>query len=149
LGVGRTLPKNALALGAHHYIDTNEEDAAEKLKGMGGAQAVVTTIGHAATVSALMAGLAPRGRLVVLGAGKDRLSVSARHLVGGERGVLGSITGSPYETERTLDFSVLAGVRPMIEVMPLEEANEAYRRMRSGDVRFRMVLSMTRGTAGR
>jgi len=109
---------------------------------MGGAQAIVSTISAPATVSALMAGLAPQGRLVLLGAGKDPLPVSTGHLVVGERSLLGSITGSPYENERTLDFSVLAGVRPRIEVMPFEQANEAYQRMKSGDVKFRMVLSI-------
>ena len=63
-------------------------------------------------------------------------------MVVGERSVLGSLTGSPYENERALDFSVLAGVRPRIETMPLERALDAYRRMRSGDVQFRMVLTM-------
>lgn len=77
------------------------------------------------------------GRIVARGA-----NVPAIWRVGGERGVIGSITGSPYENERTLGFSVLTGVRPRIETMPLERAGEAYRKMRSGDVRFRMVLTM-------
>jgi alcohol dehydrogenase len=63
-------------------------------------------------------------------------------MVVGERSVLGSITGSPHDNERTLAFSVLAGVRPRIEVMPLERAQEALARMRAGDAKFRMVLSM-------
>ncbi len=142
VGRGSDIVEDALALGAHLYIDTHQENAVARLQGMGGAQAIVTTISHADTVSSLIGGLAPQGRLVLLGAGKDPLPVSAGHLVVGERNVLGSITGSPYENERTLDFSVLAGVRPMIEVMPLEQADEAYRRMKSGDVKFRMVLSM-------
>lgn len=142
VGRGGDIADDALALGAHRYIDTNEEDAAATLQSMGGAQAILTTIGHADTVATLMAGLAPRGRLVLLGAGKDPLPVSAGHLVVGERAVLGSITGTPWENEKTLDFSVLAGVRPMIEVMPLEQANEAYRKMKSGEVKFRMVLTM-------
>ncbi|WP_210526634.1 hypothetical protein [Rubellimicrobium arenae] len=63
-------------------------------------------------------------------------------VVGGERGRVGSITGSPYESERTVDFSVLTGVRPLIDVLPLERAQTAYDRMRSGDATFRMVLTM-------
>ncbi|EKT4484810.1 alcohol dehydrogenase [Pseudomonas plecoglossicida] len=146
IGVGRgsDIAQDAMDLGAHIYIDANEEDAAEKLKAMGGAHAIVTTIGVPAAVSALMPGLTPQGRLVLLGAGKDPLPVSSGHLVVGERSVLGSITGTPYENERTLGFSVLAGVRPKIEVMPLEQANEAYQRMKSGDVKFRMVLTVDR-----
>jgi alcohol dehydrogenase len=149
VGRGSDIAQDALALGAHVYIDSNEEDAAAKLQAFGGAQAIVTTVSHAATVAALMGGLAPQGRLVVLGAGKDPLPVSTGHLVVGERGVLGSITGSPYDNEKTLNFSVLAGVRPRIETMPLEQAAEAYRRMKSGDVKFRMVLTMERKASNR
>jgi alcohol dehydrogenase len=142
LGRGDDIAETALALGAHVYVDTAREDAAARLRSMGGAQAIVTTIGHSATVSALMPGLAPRGRLVVLGTGKDPLPVSMGQLVVGERSVMGSITGTPYETEKTLDFSVLAGVKPLIETMPLESANEAYRKMKSGQINFRMVLTV-------
>ena len=78
----------------------------------------------------------------MLGVGKDPLSVSPGWLVGGERMVRGAITGSPFEAEKTLAFSVLADVRPMIETAPLERAPEAYRRMRSGEARFRVVLTM-------
>ncbi|WP_338662449.1 alcohol dehydrogenase [Pararoseomonas sp. SCSIO 73927] len=142
VGRGPDIAEDALRLGAHLYVDTRQEDAAARLKSLGGAKAILTTIGNAVAVSSLMAGLAPRGRLVLLGAGKDPLPVSAGHLVVGERSVLGSITGTPYENERTLDFSVLAGVRPQIETMPLERVSEAYQRMKSGDVKFRMVLTM-------
>jgi alcohol dehydrogenase len=144
VAVGRSqdIAKDALELGAHVYIDTSQEDAGERLKGMGSAKAIIATIGNAEAVSSLMGGLAPQGRLVLLGAGKDPLPVSTGHLVVSERSVLGSITGSPYENERTLDFSVLTGVRPLIETMPLDKAFEAYQRMKSGDVKFRMVLTM-------
>jgi alcohol dehydrogenase len=148
VGRGADLAQDAPALGAHAYIDTDCEDAAARLRGMGGAQAILATIGKAQALSELMHALAPRGRLVVLGAGKDPLNVPTGDLVRGERSVVGSITGSPYENERTLDFSVLAGVRPRIETLPLEQAREAYRRMRSGEVKFRMVLTMA-GARGR
>lgn len=142
VGRGQDIAEDALRLGAHLYIDTRIENAAERLKSLGGAKAIVTTILGAETALSLITGLAPRGRLVLLGAGKDALSVSPGHLVVGERSVLGSITGTPYENEKTLDFSVLTGVRPQIETMPFEKAFEAYQRMRSGDVKFRMVLTM-------
>lgn len=142
IGRGQDIKQDALLLGAHHYIDTDQVDAAAWLKANGGAQAIVTTLGDAKAVSALIQGLAPQGRLVVLGAGRDALAVSAGHLILGERSVLGSLTGSPYESERTLDFSVLVGARPMYESLPLERAAEAYQRMKSGAVKFRMVLTM-------
>ncbi|MCC7644833.1 MULTISPECIES: alcohol dehydrogenase [unclassified Janthinobacterium] len=142
IGRGGDIAQDALELGAHVYVDSLAEDAAAVLQAHGGAQAVITTVSSAAAVTALMDGLAPAGRLVVLGAGKDPLLVSSGKLVVGERGVLGSITGTPYDNEKTLAFSVLAGVRPRIVTMPLERAAEAYRRMQSGDVKFRMVLTM-------
>lgn len=142
IGRGQDIAADALALGAHRYIDTEHEDAAEALKALGGAKAILSTPVHAGPVAALMPGLAPEGRMVLLGVGKDPLPVAMGPLIGGERGVIGSITGSPYEKERALDFSVLTGVRPRIETMPLERAADAYQRMRSGDVKFRMVLTM-------
>jgi alcohol dehydrogenase len=143
VGRGAHFPKDASALGAHVCIDAQREDAVATLRSMGGAQAVVATVGKADVVSRLMDGLAPRGRLIVLAAGKDALGVATGALVRDERSVIGSITGSPYESEKTLDFSVLTGVRPWIEALPLEQAQAAYRKMRSGEARFRMVLTMT------
>jgi len=142
VGRGGDIAADALALGAHIYIDNREEDAAARLKSMGGAQAIVTTIDHADTVSALLAGLAPEGRLVMLNPGKDPLQVPGSLLVGGQRGILGSMTGTPYDNEKALNFSVLVDVRPRTEVLPLAQATEALRRLRSGDVKFRMVLTM-------
>lgn len=142
VGRGQDIAADALALGAYRYIDTEVESAAETLAAMGGARAILTMFADPAAISALLPGLAPEGRLVLLGGGRDPLPVSMGYLVGGERGILGSITGSPYENERTLDFSVLTGVRPMIKTRPLDRAMEAYREMRSGDVKFRMVLTM-------
>ncbi|MDK1493028.1 alcohol dehydrogenase catalytic domain-containing protein [Sinorhizobium sp. 7-81] len=142
VGRGADIAMDAMGLGAHRYIDTEQENAAEILNAMGGAKAILTTTGNPEAVSALMPALPPEGRLVVLGVGKDPLPVSTGYLVGAERGVIGSITGSPFENEKALDFSVLAGVRPMIEIMPLERAQEAVQKMRSGDAKFRIVLTI-------
>lgn len=150
VAVGRNadIAQNALELGAHLYINTDSDEAAAVLRSMGGAQAIVATIGNAEVLSQLTNCLAPQGRLVVLAAGKDALSISTGDLVRGERSVVGSLTGSPYENERTLAFSVLAGVRPRIETMPLERAYEAYQRMKSGKVKFRMVLTIGSANGG-
>lgn len=142
VGRGEDIADDARKLGAHIYIDAREEDAVARLQAMGGAQVILTTITDSAAVSALMPGLALQGRLVVVGIGRAPLEIPPGALVSGERIVQGAITGSPWESERTLDFSVLAGVRPMVETLPLERAPEAYARMRSGESRFRMVLTM-------
>ncbi|KAB2906566.1 MAG: alcohol dehydrogenase catalytic domain-containing protein [Burkholderiaceae bacterium] len=142
IGRGSDVAADALALGAHVYIDNREEDAVTALKSMGGVQAIVTMIDHAETVSALLGGLAPEGRLVVLNPGKGPLHVPAGLLVGGQRSILGSITGTPYDNEKALNFSVLVNVRPYIETLPLAQVGEAYERLKSGNVKYRMVLTM-------
>ena len=134
----------AKALGAHRYIDSAAEDPGKVLQAMGGAQLILTTTTHSPAVSALFAGLAPHGKLLVAGSGRDPISIPPGRLVAGERVVEGTITGSAIESEETLKFSVLADVRPKIEIMPLEHANDAYQRMKQGKAKFRMVLKMDR-----
>lgn len=146
IGRGSDIAADALKLGAHVYIDNREEDAAARLKAMGGAQAIVTMIDHADAVSALLGGLAPEGRLVVLNPGKSPLPVHAGLLVGGQRSILGSMTGTPFDNEKALKFSVLVNVRPRIEIMELAQADLAYRKMKSGEAQFRMVLRMNNRT---
>jgi alcohol dehydrogenase len=123
-------------------VDALAEDAVAALKEIGGAQAIVATIGHAATVSSLLGTLAPTGRLILLGGGKDPLAVPIGPMEADERSIVGSITGSPHENERTLNFSVPAGVRTQVEVVPFDRANEAYQRLKSGRAKFPIVLSM-------
>lgn len=142
VGRGADIAQVARDLGAHVYLDTKEGDAAAKLKALGGVQALVSTISDPEAMGALIAALLPQGRLVVLSAGREPLSIPTGPLVSSETTVMGSITGSPLENEKTLAFSLLAEVRPRIEVLPLERAREAYDRMRSGEVQFRMVLTM-------
>lgn len=143
VGRGGDIAEDALALGAHVYLDTNVADAAAELQRMGGAKAVISTIGDADAVGAIVAGLAPHGRLVVLGVARNPFPVLARQLVPGEREIVGSITGTPYECESALAFSVLVEALPRFEAVPLNLANDAYQRLKSGDVKFRIVLTMT------
>lgn len=142
IGRGADLAVDARQLGAHEYIDTNEQDAPSRLKQLGGAKAIISTIPDMATVSHVSTGLAPQGRLLLLGAGAAPLNLSSGYMVGGERTVQGSLTGTPYDNEKTLAFSVFADIRPQIETMPLEQANEAYQRLLQGNIKFRMVLIM-------
>jgi len=132
----------ATELGAHHYIDSSAEDPAEALQRLGGAAAIIATAASGASMTPLVAGLAPRGRLIVVGAAPDPISVRTPDLIFGTRSVIGSLTGSSIENEDNLGFSVATGVRPMNEVVPMAEAPKAYERMFSGEARFRVVLQM-------
>lgn len=142
VGRGQDIGADARKLGAYAYVDTHQENAADALRAMGGAKAIIATVTDAKAVSAIMPGLAPGGRLVVLGVAKEPLTISASALVGAEQSVLGSITGTPHENEKALAFSVLTDVRPWIETVPLERVAEALAKVRSGQAKFRMVLTM-------
>lgn len=136
----------AKTLGAHVYVDAAAEDAAAALQRMGGASAIPATGTSGAAMGALVPGLAPRGKLIVVGVTTDPIHLSAVPLVFGGRSVHGSLTGAPIDSEDTLAFSLLQNVRPMIETFPLERAAEAHARMMEGKARFRAVL-VTRGAA--
>jgi D-arabinose 1-dehydrogenase-like Zn-dependent alcohol dehydrogenase len=144
VAIGSSADKQHLAnkLGAHVYIDAKAEDAAEALKKLGGADAILATAPSGEAIASLLPGLKVRGKVIVVGVAPDPMPISTVPLVFGARSLLGSLTGSAIEMQDTLDFSVLSNVRPLIEVVPLEQAPEAYARMMSGKARFRMVLSM-------
>jgi len=131
----------ARQLGAHIYIDTTSQDAGAELQKLGGARVILATAANSKSQSALIAGLAPGGELIIAGAGgEEPISISGTSLIFGERTVTGTLTGTSMESEDTLGFSALLGVRPMIETLPLAQAEQAYRRMLGNEARFRMVL---------
>jgi D-arabinose 1-dehydrogenase-like Zn-dependent alcohol dehydrogenase len=142
--IGRN-PENAgLAkkLGAHVYIDSKATNAAEELQKLGGAKVILATAPSSKAMSALIDGLGPHGRLMVIGATFDPIEVTPIQLIGGTRTIQGWASGIPSDSEDTVRFAELSGVRPMIEIYPLERAAEAYARMASGDAKFRVVLTM-------
>ncbi|HEY9403387.1 MAG TPA: alcohol dehydrogenase [Pyrinomonadaceae bacterium] len=142
--VGRGGENAALAmkLGAHIYIDSRATNAAEELQKLGGARVILATAPSAKAMSELIDGLGPHGRLMVVGADFDPIEVTPVQLITGSRAVQGSSGGMPTDSEETVRFAELSGVRPMIETYPLERAGEAYARMMSGDAQFRVVLTM-------
>jgi D-arabinose 1-dehydrogenase-like Zn-dependent alcohol dehydrogenase len=142
-GIARGKDKEALArkLGAVHYVDSESQDPAAELQKLGGAKVVLATVTHGPAMSATVGGLAPHGRLLVLGAA-DKLEVSGLALLMGRRAVEGWYSGTSIDSQDTLAFSVQSGVRSMNEIYPLERAPEAYERMMSGKARFRVVLTM-------
>ncbi len=144
VGIARGKDKEPLArkLGAHHYIDTTTQDPAAELTKLGGAKLVLATVTDADAMTATVGGLGLNGTLMVLGAPPRPLGVSAFPLILGKRSVRGWYSGTSIDSQETLSFSVLSGVRSMNEVFPLERAAEAYDRMISGKARFRVVLTM-------
>jgi len=144
VAIARGTDKEPLAreLGAHHYVDSTAGDVAEALTALGGVQVVLATVTVADAMTATLGGIKPGGQLVVVGAPPDPLAVPAFALIPGSSAVQGHASGTSRDSEDTLAFSALTGVRPRIETVPLAEAPAAYDRMMAGDARFRMVLTM-------
>src|SRR6266403_374188 len=142
--IGRGAENAALAkkLGASVYIDSKSTNAAEALQQLGGARVILATAPNSKAMSELIDGLGPNGKLIVIGATYDPIEVTPVQLIFGNHLIQGWAAGTPAESEDTLRFSELTGVRPMIETYPLEKAGEAYARMMSGNAQFRVVLTM-------
>lgn len=142
--IGRGSESDALArkLGASVYIDSKSTNAAEALQELGGAQAILATAPSSKAMSELVDGLAPNGKLIVVGVAFDPIEVTPVQLISGVRAIQGWAAGTPAESEDTLHFAQLTGARPLIETYPLEKAAEAFVRMKSGNARFRVVLTM-------
>jgi len=142
--IGRGPGNAALAkkLGASVYIDSTATKAAEELQKLGGARVVLATAPSSKAMSELIDGLGPNGELMVVGAGPDPIEVTPAQLIFGSKTIQGWASGTPADSEDTLHFAELSGVRPMIETYPLEQAAEAYARMMSGKAEFRVVLTM-------
>jgi D-arabinose 1-dehydrogenase-like Zn-dependent alcohol dehydrogenase len=144
VAIGRGTANAALAkkLGAASYIDSGAGDAAQELLKMGGARVILATAPSGKSMSPLVNGLGPNGVLLVVGASPDAIEVGPLQLISGRKRIQGWASGIPTDSEDTLRFSSLTGVRPMIEKFPLSKANEGYERMMSGKAEFRAVLMM-------
>ncbi len=142
--IGRGSENATLAkqLGSSVYIDSTAMNPAEALQQLGGARVILATAPSSKSMSALIDGLGPNGTLLVVGAAFDPIEVTPLQLITGVRTIHGWAAGTPVESEDTLRFAELTGVRPMIETYPLDRAGEAYARMMSGHAQFRVVLTM-------
>ncbi len=132
----------ALQLGARHYIDSQSQNPAEELTKLGGARVILATVTNARAMSSVIGGLGIGGKLIILGAAFEPMEVSGIQLLGGRRTITGWPSGTSIDSQDTLAFSALTGVRSMNEAFPLERVAEAYDRMMSGQARFRVVLTM-------
>src|SRR5258708_38570573 len=141
--IARGAEKESLAkkLGAHHYIDSKVQEPVAALQALGGARLILATAANSKSMSPLLRGLAPRGQLIVAGAGGDEpISVDPVPLLFGMRSIAGTMNASSIDAEDTLSFSSLQQIRPMIETVPLASTAEAYGRMMRNEARFRSVL---------
>src|SRR4029079_18070605 len=137
---GKDKEKLALELGAHGYIDSQAQDVAKELQTLGGAKLILATVTNAQAMTAVINGLGIGGKLLVVGVSREPIEVTPIQLINGTKQLAGWPSGTSTDSEDTLRFSVLTGVKAMIETYPLAKAAEGYERMLSGKARFRVVL---------
>jgi D-arabinose 1-dehydrogenase-like Zn-dependent alcohol dehydrogenase len=144
VAIARGQDKAPLAkqLGAHVYLDSTKQDPMAELQKLGGAVVILSTVTDAATLAAAVNGLAPNGKLIIVGVPEKPLDVNTLPMILGRRSIVGWPSGTGMDCEDTLKFSALTGVKPMIETYPLEKAADAYDRMMSGKARFRAVIKV-------
>ena len=143
IAIGRGKDKDDLVkkLGAVQYIDSKSQNTVEELVKLGGAKIILGTVPSGKAMGEVLGGLAVNGKLITIGASDEPLEVSPNFLLSGRRSIIGWPSGTSIDSQDTLSFSMLTGVRSMNEVFPLERAAEAYELMMTGKVRFRAVLT--------
>ena len=146
VAIARGMDKEALSrqLGAAHYIDSRTQDPAAELLKLGSAKVILAAVTSGKAMSVVLGGLSVNGKLIVVGAADEPLEVNGGFMLLGRRSIMGWPSGSSIDSQDTLSFSRLTGVRSMNEFFPLERAAEAYEHMISGKARFRAVLTMER-----
>jgi D-arabinose 1-dehydrogenase-like Zn-dependent alcohol dehydrogenase len=138
---GKDKEEMARKLGAIHYIDSQSNNAAEELAKIGGAKVILGTVPSAKAMNAVLGGMGPNGKLMIIGASDEPLQVPVNQFISVHQSVVGWFSGSSINSQDTLTFSALSGVRSMNEIFPLEDAEEVYEKMLDGKVRFRSVLA--------
>jgi D-arabinose 1-dehydrogenase-like Zn-dependent alcohol dehydrogenase len=143
IAIGRGKDKEEMVrnLGAIHYIDSQSQNTVEELLKLGGAKVILGTVPSGKAMSAILGGLSVKGKLIVIGASEEPLEVPPNPLLIARQSIQGWASGSSIDSQDTLSFSALSGVRSMNEIFPLEQAAEAYELMISGKARFRAVLT--------
>ncbi len=144
VAISRGEDKAALAkrLGADHFVDA-EDDPAAQLRALGGAKGILCTAPSGDAMNPLFRGLGPDGRMSIVGVSSDPITQPATEFLGNDKGIVGSVIGTPREIERLLHFGAVKGVRPMIETYPLEDIHAAQARLLANEMRFRAVFQMT------
>lgn len=144
VAIARGQDKESFAkkLGAQRYLDSESQNVAAELEKLGGARVILSTVTSGKAVNAVLNGMGVNGKTILVGNPDDPLEITGRLLIAGRRSISGWPSGSPIDSQDTLEFCALTGIRPMTELYPLERAPEAYERMLSGKARFRVVLSM-------
>ncbi len=129
----------ALKLGAHHAIDSHDSTALSSVAGQ--FDLIISTVNVKLDWGSYLAALQPKGRLHFVGVTLDALDIGAFPLISQQRSISGSPVGSPTAIVKMLNFAARHKIKPLIENYRFNQINEAVARLRSGEARYRVVLS--------
>jgi len=130
--------KEALSLGAHHTLNSRDEQEIEAAAGH--FDLIIATVNVKLDWNLYLGTLKPRGRLHFVGATLEPLDINVFSLLMAQRSISGSPVGSPATIASMLEFSRLHEIKPVIEKYSFDDINEAITRLRSGAAHYRIVL---------
>ena len=128
----------ARGFGASHVASSKDSAAIKELEGS--FDLLISTVNVKLDWDAMINTLAPNGRLHVVGVVLEAIPVAAFSLIGQQRSVSGSPTGSPVAIATMLDFAARHNIAPQTEHYPMSQINQAFARLESGKARYRIVL---------
>jgi len=129
----------ARTLGAHNFVNTRENG--EIKKAVGSLDLILCTVSADQDFQTFVSLLRPKGTLVVLGASPSPMQISAFSLIGGQKAIAGSPSGSPRDLHEMLDVSARHGVKAITEKFAMKDANKAVEKVKKNQVRYRAVLA--------
>ena len=129
----------ARALGAHHFVNTRETNAMKKLGGS--FDLLLSTVNADQDWGGYISALRPKGSLCIVGVPPSPIAMQAFPLVGGQKSLAGSPTGSPSDIAEMLDVAARHNVKAVTERFAMEKANEAVTKVKKNQVRYRAVLA--------
>jgi len=159
-GLGHLAIKIAKAMGAHVVVFTTSPSKVEDAKRLGADEAVLSTdaeqmskyarsmhlildtVSAKHNVNTYLNLLRPDGSVVLVGLPPEALEIGAFNVVGGRKSFSGSNIGGIAETQEMLNFCAKHNITAEIELINIQQINEAFDRLAKGDVKYRFVIDM-------
>lgn len=132
--------KDAEELGAHHFALTTEKETMKDLANT--FDFIIDTVSAEHDYNEYLALLRTNGVMILLGVPPTPSEVHAVQLIFGRRSLVGSLVGGIKETQEMLDYCAEHGITSDVEMIRMDQINEAYERTLKGDVRYRFVIDM-------
>lgn len=129
----------ARQFGATEFVNSRDSEAVAKVAGS--FDYILSTVNAALDWSVYVNALRPKGKLIMVGVAMQPIEVGVASLIHGEKSIAGGSVGSPATIAKMLDFAAQHDISPVIEKFEFTQVNEALDRLRSGDARYRIVLS--------